>query len=109
MPMLATNINFYEEEISMRNLTLEEVYSVSGALPGVLPQAARGVKVIIDAANGDAPGWSSLTGTAAGPTPGNTGGRYPIEALGQEPSRNNIPGGELGRKFTDFFTSVFGG
>jgi len=92
----------------MRNLTREEVYSVSGALPSPGAGALAGAKVIWDAANGNAPGPNAFTGTASGPTPGGAGGRYPIEALGQEREHSNAPGGELGKSFSKFFSSFFG-
>lgn len=87
----------------MRNLSEKEVGNVSGGGARVLPYggAASGLKVIWDGINGDAPGPSALTGTASGPTPGNVGGRYPVDALGDEPSANNIPGGQLGRAITN--------
>ncbi len=82
----------------MRNLSEKEVNSVSGGSRYAIGVAG---KVLWDAVNGDAPGPSALTGTADGPTPGNVGGRYPVDALGEEPSSNNIPGGQLGRTISN--------
>lgn len=87
----------------MRTLTESELAAVSGGegILDAIPSPIQGIKVIWGAMNGDAPGASVFTGTASGPTPGGAGGRYPVSALGQQPSSQNMPGGQIGRTYCE--------